>query len=227
MKEDDGGFVELEIPGSNKSEEEVEEESTTSEKEGIEEKLASKKIEDKSYIQTKSQIIPKEKIKKQEQNRSTANITKINYRFVGKETITDIIKKIIPPEFTPTLRTAQFLGYIFLGALIISLIRIPIMSLFSANPENNAIKVGLPFSFMSFDLVNPDSDPLKLPGFFVDILIYLILAYIADVSINYFNSQTKALTAKERKKHPKILKINPQKEKNWAEKMTDKVFGED
>lgn len=221
MGDDDSSFVELEVPGS-KNKPDAPEESDANE-----EKLPVRpRIEEKPFIQTRSRVMPTEiqKTNDANQNRISAPVTRINYRFVGKEALVDLIRKVIPPEFTPTKRTAQFLGYIFLAALVISLLRFPVSSIFSESTESSAIKVGIPFAFLTFDLVNTENSPLKIFGFILDIIIYLILAYIADVSINYFNSQAKSLSVKERNKHPKILKIE-KKEESWAEKMTDKVFG--
>jgi len=185
-----------------------------------------KTIEEKPFIQTRSRIIPTEtKNPKSQTSINSDSVKNIRYRYIGKESLIDLIRKTLPKEFTPTKRTGEILGWIFLGAIILGLLRFPVDSIFSENMETDAIKIGIPLAFLKFDLVDADSFPLLIFGLIVDILFYIVLAYLVDILINYMDSQAKSLTARERDKHPEILKVS-KKEENFGEKVIKKIFGE-
>ena len=72
-----------------------------------------------------------------------------------------------------------------------------------------SVKVGIPWTFLEFDLENPETLPVKFGGLILDLFIYLIISYALDVVINVFLS---SLTSKKTRKtkHPSMYNV-PQK----------------
>jgi hypothetical protein len=178
----------------------------------------------KSYFSRTSKS--DEELNLQNQNRVFEQPTggKVKYRYAGKESIIQAIKKALPKEFFPTKRMEVILGYIFLAVVILSIFRFPLLSLMRGD-EIAVIGIGFPFfNFFVFDLVNPKNFPLRIWGLIFDIIIFLIIAYIIDVIINFVHYRAKSLTKEERGKRPKVLKVKDKK--TIAEKITDKIFDE-
>jgi len=144
---------------------------------------------------------------------------KIEYKHIEKENLSQALSKIIPKEFIPTTKTATILGYIFLAVVVLSLFQFPYREILSGNIET-PIEVGYPLKFLDFSMSNIDNSPLKPKGLFLDILIYLILAYAIDVIIN-LTIKTPIINSKKKIEQPKIFKnIKP----TMAEKFTKKVL---
>ena len=83
-----------------------------------------------------------------------------------------------------------------------------------------AITIGLPWEFLVFDLVDTEASPLKIVGLILDLLIYLVAAYLIDVIINIFFGGS-LFKKKDNKKVPQQYEL--QKKKTLAEKATEKI----
>ncbi|MFA4960355.1 MAG: hypothetical protein WC548_01705 [Candidatus Pacearchaeota archaeon] len=189
----------------------------------IEKEIKKLPTDNLSLVQPKQKTPPLVKSEETKQpNKITTPIEKVHYKFVGKESFLQLIKRVLPKEFIPTPRTGMILGIIFVAAIILGLLRFPVDSMLSGD-INQSIKVGVPFDFLRFDLLNPENPPLRILGLFLDLLIYIFLSYTIDVGINYGHSQVKSMTKDERKKRPKILRVD-QKKGTLAEKITEKLF---
>ena len=145
---------------------------------------------------------------------------KVEYRFAGKESITDIIRNSIPKELTPTKRFGSIFGIIFLLVVVIAIFQFPFSSLLAGNADQT-IKVGFPWTFLEFSLGEMSESPAKIKGLIFDILIYLLIAYAIDVAINIVKNAHFLKSKLEKKKYPHIFKPKP---KTFAEKATEKVI---
>ena len=143
----------------------------------------------------------------------------IKYHTAEKTSISEFIKKSISQEFIPTKKSGYALGVIFLLVLVIGLLQFPFSSFLSGKGEF-AIKIGIPYPFFVFDLLEPEQSPLVWKGFLIDLLIYVVIAYFADVLINLAVRFIKKTGKEEREKRPKVF--NPPKS-SLAEKATHKI----
>jgi len=111
----------------------------------------------------------------------------------------------IPPEFKPTKAFTFIIVTIFIIVLLMGLIQVPWGSLSKIGDLNQEItlkiKVGLPWSFFVLNLNNPEKLPIKFRYFFIDLIIYAIVAYIINIGINVF---VKAVDKTEKKVKSKI-----------------------
>ena len=106
----------------------------------------------------------------------------IDYKYVGKkESLSETLGKFIPKEFIPTKRTNIIFGFFFLVAIVLAIIQFPYGSLLSGNVDLS-ITIGYPMKFLEFSLTDPEKSPLRVVGLIVDIIIYLLLAYVIDVA---------------------------------------------
>jgi hypothetical protein len=163
-------------------------------------------IEAKPFFQHKTKIIPspiKRDSNEEMPNKVTTPIGKPDYRFAGKESLLELIKKILPKWMYPTKRLAIILAWVFGFAVILGLLMFWVDGSWDKmlDPDssmNVSIKVGIPMDFLKFNLLEPEKSPLRVFGFIVDLLVFLILAYAIDICINYFHAQAKSLTKEER-----------------------------
>jgi len=125
-----------------------------------------------------------------------------------KEPFSDTLRKVFPPEMVPTKKTNWIFGVIFILVVVIGVLSVPLGDLL-AGKTDISIKIGIPWTFLQFDLENPENLPLKISSLILDLIIYIIIAYAIDVVINVFSS---SFTPKKGKKskHPRIYNI-PQK----------------
>jgi len=98
-------------------------------------------------------------------------------------------KKSFPKELIPTQKTGYILGAIFIIVTIWGFMHFPFGSIMSGRMDIS-LKVGIPMTFFELSFENPETFPLILSGLIVDTLIYLIIAYAIDVSINVFLRST-------------------------------------
>lgn len=140
---------------------------------------------------------------------------KIKYHQAGKESLLETIKKSVPKEMIPTTKTGYIIGLIFLLVIIYGIATFPFGKMMSGSLEGLEIKIGLPWPFLVFDLMNPTSAPIRLGGLIWDIIIYLILSYAIDVGINLVLNSPLFESAEEKKKRPQLFKdINGKRAKN-------------
>lgn len=107
------------------------------------------------------------------------------------------------PHFRPTAKTGKFFGTIFVLVVVIGFVFVNWFSLFSMSLDIE-VKVGLPMTFFDLSLQHPETLPIQWVGLIVDLLLYLILAYFADVLCNYIYQRIEV--AKE-KKRPEVYKV--------------------
>ena len=81
--------------------------------------------------------------------------------------------------------------------------------------------VGYPWHFLEFDLLNVESFPLLPINLFLDIILYIIIAYIIDIVLNLILTSSIFKSEKEKRRRPIVFK---DKKPNVAEKVTKKVF---
>ncbi|MCD4771138.1 hypothetical protein K8R30_01845 [archaeon] len=177
--------------------------------------------------------VQKEVSKKSVDNKSevptpTGNATpkskkKVEYKYAGGggNTVPDSFKAILK-RLAPTDRMAVILGFIFLAVIILALFQFPFNKLISGD-MNVEVKAGYPWPFLKLGLIDPSS-PLQLKELFLDLIVYIILAYIIDMFIKII-SKTKLIKSKEDlKKQPAIFKAQ---KATIADKITKKVFKEE
>jgi hypothetical protein len=148
---------------------------------------------------------------------------KVKYKYAGKESLAQIIAKSIPRKFIPTKRMGEIFGYIFLAVLIIAALVFPYGSLVSGNVDI-ALKVGVPFTFLELNAHNPTKIPVKFGALIIDLIIYLILAYLIEIGINMVLKSSFFGSKEDRKKHPKMFKNR--KAQTIADKITKKIIRE-
>jgi len=93
-----------------------------------------------------------------------------------------------------------------------------------AGNANVSITVGIPKTFLEFNLMNPEEPPVKIGGLIIDLLLYLFLAYAIDVILNLVMNNRLIESLEKKKKRPKIFK-DKKETKTIAEKITEKVIG--
>lgn len=103
------------------------------------------------------------------------------------EPFSETIKKNLPKELIPTEKTNYALVGIFTLVVLVALVNFPLSELMQANADVS-IKVGYPMTFLDFDLMDAAKMPVKIIGLIVDLVIYILVAYAIDVTINLFKS---------------------------------------
>lgn len=166
--------------------------------------------------------MPKEEINQK-------SIQEVSYETIGRRGFFQKMIDSFPEEAIPTKRTPKILGIIFLIVVILGVAQFPFGGIMSGN-TNISIKIGIPLTFLDFKLYSPEENPLRFWNVILDIIIYLIVAYLIDISINYFKGIRFTKTEEEKKKIPTMYKTKKdlEQEKNkantLAEKVTDKIF---
>ena len=133
---------------------------------------------------------------------------------------TQFVKKrfIFPRELIPTGKTSFIFGTLFLAILMFGLVQLPLGS-FSGEGSETSMKIGWPFPFLELSFSTEkgvdDSSPFKIPGLMLDILIYLLIGYMLDVTINVFWKKlfNKKVPENNPKNESNIL-IKPQNKEN-------------
>ncbi len=145
---------------------------------------------------------------------------KIDYIYAGKESLAELIRKSFPKQLIPTKRVGPILGWIFLAVIIIALVQFPFGQMLSGNVDI-VMGVGYPWHFLEFDLLNVESFPLLPINLFLDIILYIIIAYIIDIVLNLILTSSIFKSEKEKRRRPIVFK---DKKPNVAEKVTKKIF---
>ena len=145
---------------------------------------------------------------------------KPTYKYAGKESLAKILRKSIPKQFIPTERFASILGLIFLAVVLLALFQFPFSKLLSGD-TSIIIGIGYPLHFLELGIETATESPLRPLGLFLDIMLYLILAYTIDIVINLITDTRIIKSKEELKKQPKVFK---NKKPSAADKMTQKVF---
>jgi hypothetical protein len=86
-------------------------------------------------------------------------------------------------------RFMYILGAIVFLVVAIALISVPWGEMFSVSgsigsPQEIPVEIGLPWNFIEFDLGDPTQGKFLIMNFILDLLIYLFITYLIDVTIN-------------------------------------------
>jgi hypothetical protein len=96
-----------------------------------------------------------------------------------------INKKEMKKYFIPTIRVWYILGGILLFVLAMSLLNFPITSFMSISPDASAkFELGWPTTFLSIDLMNPNSVLINWITLILSLIGYYAFAYIIDITIS-------------------------------------------
>lgn len=138
-------------------------------------------------------------------NKQKTTKTQIKYNQPEKFRLSDLTKAF-PKELIPTSRYNEIFGFVFLAGILISIFFLDFGAFFNAT-EELAIEVGFPFKFFSINTAVDDTSlPIKWGGLLLDILIYLIVAYVIEVVFNVAS----AIHPKSKGEKAKVYKV-PQK----------------
>jgi hypothetical protein len=161
-------------------------------------------------------------VPKPEPNQPTqkSSLVKIKYKYIGNESITQIIANAIPKQFIPTSRLSAIFGGIFVAVLLLTLLQFPFKEMMAGNIDV-IIEIGFPWHFFEFGLATISEFPLRIPALFGDLLLYLILAYAIDVIINFVANNSLLRSEEEIKGQPTVFK---DRSSSLAEKVTKKVL---
>ena len=142
---------------------------------------------------------------------------KVNYQYAGKENIGEVVRKTIPKQLIPTKRIGAIFGGVFILVLIIAAFQFPLGALMSGQTEVE-ISVGYPIPFLN--LSETEGSPTNPVYLILDLLIYLVLAYAIDITINLIVKNPLVRSKKEAVKRPTVFK---NKKKTIVEKAVEKV----
>lgn len=145
----------------------------------------------------------------------------VEYQSIGTSRFRSFFQHSFPKEMIPSNRTGTFLGGIFILVIIAALLNFPLNS-FLKGDLSIPIEVGVPWSFLVFDLLNPTASPLKIKEFTWSILLYLFIAYLIEVAINYMLTMDIFKSKKEKAQIPVFFK---DVKENMAGKLTKEIFG--
>ena len=143
---------------------------------------------------------------------------KIQYKYAGKETMSEAIGKSIPQQFIPTKRVGTMFGLIIFAVMILAIFQFPFGSLMSGNTDVT-VSIGYPWTFLEFALTGEAA--MKPIGLTLDLLLYLLLAYAIDVSLSLILKNPLLKTETQLKQKPAVFKDRKQ---TIAEKVTEKVI---
>lgn len=145
---------------------------------------------------------------------------KPEYKYIGKETLSQMMGRCIPKQLIPTARVPKIVNIIFLLIVILALVQFPFDKLLSGN-TNITIEIGYPHPFLELDVLDPEKNPLRPLNLFLGVISYFIIAYIIDVTINIIASLRLMKSKAELRKMTKIYKnIKP----TLADRTTQKIF---
>jgi len=156
----------------------------------------------------------KEKIKPQKtieiltpETTPTTNPTpkEIGYKYAGKKPMIQSIKDITPKQFIPTKIMGAIFGGIFILVLIIAALQFPFSSMMSGNVDIT-INIGYPWAFLELELTGDGGSPLRPLALILDIILYAIIAYMANVIINLMLKNPLLQSKEELKQKPTIFK---------------------
>lgn len=143
----------------------------------------------------------------------------VKYISADKESISQLIARKFPRELIPTKRIDTIFGLVFIFVLLISAAQFPFGTLISGKSDV-VIGIGFPLHFLEFNALTSGDSPTLPINLLIDLLLYLIAAYIIDISLNLIISNPLLRSGENIKKRPIVFKNrNP----TIAEKVTEKV----
>lgn len=162
-----------------------------------------------------------------ETGEKTTEQKQTEYLQADKIKISDIKTKL-PKELIPTKKTEYIFGGIFLLVLILSLFQIPFSSLLAGNLDQT-ISIGMPLPFLEFHMAEPETFPLHFLNLLIDLILYFVVSYSIDITINIFLKSSSKETS-ENKKTEKVKEYNisknietKNKDKDILEKKTKTI----
>lgn len=154
------------------------------------------------------------------QNETNPSFDEINNEYHGKESLGKIIKKSFPKQLIPTKKTNIIFGLIFLAVIILAGIQFPFGQMLSGNLDIT-ISIGYPWHFLEFNLSDTEKSPILILNLFLDLILYIILAYAIDIILNLILKNPLLKSEEQTSQQPVIFK---DKKPTIAEKVTEKVF---
>ncbi|MDO8516736.1 MAG: hypothetical protein Q7S33_01300 [Nanoarchaeota archaeon] len=118
------------------------------------------------------------------------------------------IQKAIPHAIIPDAKKISEIFGVVLLAMIVGNIFISLFGMLSSGfsiSSSKPIAIGYPFTFFELNLVNVAAFPFKFSGFFLDILIYLLISYLVLVVWNVMAELIKI--DKDRSQPARLYKI--------------------
>ncbi len=136
----------------------------------------------------------------------------IEYHQSEKLSIKDLIITI-PSEFKPNKIMSYSLVIIILLVILTGLAFAPwgAFTDFSSIEKNISIEIGFPWTFFKVELNNPEKLPLKIGNFLLDLLLYLIAAYLINIAIN---ASIKSFKKTKKPKYTQLYNIQKTNFKN-------------
>lgn len=128
----------------------------------------------------------------------------VGYSFAGNS-LAKNIKRVFPKELIPTKITGYLILSLFLMSLLLALIQFPLGRMLSGNVDIE-ISVGYPWPFFLFGILEPTKSPLVIKGLILDLLLYVLVAYILEVIFNYLMSSPFMKSKKDRSVKPKLFR---------------------
>jgi len=144
----------------------------------------------------------------------------VNYKYISKETIGQIIGRKIPKQFIPTKRVGTIFGIIFFLVVIIAFLKFPYGSFMSGNIDVS-IELGYPMTFLEMKLSGENSN-VNTINLILDLIIYILLTYLIEILINLIMNNPLVESEEKKRTHPVIFR---NKEETASDKITKKVFG--
>lgn len=124
------------------------------------------------------------------------------YLVAEKFTFAKLIESI-PKSLYPTVRTAWYLAGIFILVIVISAFFFPFGAFLSGDFEGVKYSIGIPWDFFVLNFEFAEEMPIKPLGLIGDTLIYIIVAYLADILTGYILSKV-ALAYNPKKGVPEV-----------------------
>lgn len=151
--------------------------------------------------------------------------SRVEYKSVDRKNILEIIRESIPKEMIPTKRLGYFLGAIFLVVVVIGLFKFPLGKMMNTTePELDInLSIGEPWPFFQLQLLRPEESPIRLGGLLGDLLIYIFVAYLMDVLLNFILGASLFESEEEKKKRLVFYK-GVGNGNEFSESITRKIF---
>ena len=153
-------------------------------------------------------------IMKKGDGNNTATKEPLKYENKFKRKKENLLKETFPPILIPTKRTETYFEVIIAIAILISVIELLSGNIMSGNLESD-INIGYPLPMISMSFQGEDDSIFKFGNLVLDLLIYLAIAYMIDITIGLMFQKG------EKKKNGHTVKIMKP-----VKKITDKPMNQ-
>ena len=134
---------------------------------------------------------------------------KVDYKNISKKSLIQNLKETFPRTLIPTKRFGAIFGAIFVLGLIISGLQFPFASLMAGNMETT-IDLGYPLHFLELGIKGDNDSPFLPLNFFLDFIMYLILAYVVDILLKLILNNGLFKSEEKLEEKPTIFKNKKQ-----------------